>query len=127
MTQEYEFFKDFAGVTKADLEMFKCGGTAKKKKKMEEGGKTKKKYITQETSKGPFGRTDTTYTEIEKSGNYTRETRKASKTTGSGSDYEHPAYKGMQKEYNNQFKNTPKFNGYDLHKGETKAPLKRKK
>lgn len=37
MTQEYEFFKDFAGVTKADLEMFKCGG---KKKKMENGGTT---------------------------------------------------------------------------------------
>ena len=34
MTQEFEFFKDFAGVTKADLEMFKCGG----KKKMAEGG-----------------------------------------------------------------------------------------
>ena len=34
MTQEYEFFKDFAGVTKADLEMFKCGG---KKKKMQNG------------------------------------------------------------------------------------------
>jgi hypothetical protein len=30
MTQEYEFFKDFAGVTKADLEMFKCGGKPKK-------------------------------------------------------------------------------------------------
>lgn len=29
MTQEYEFFKDFAGVTKADLEMFKCGGKKK--------------------------------------------------------------------------------------------------
>lgn len=32
MTQEYEFFKDFAGVTKADLEMFKCGGKSKVKK-----------------------------------------------------------------------------------------------
>ena len=32
MTQEYEFFKDFAGVTKADLEMFKCGGKPKVKK-----------------------------------------------------------------------------------------------
>ena len=47
MTQEYEFFKDFAGVTKADLEMFKCGG---KKRKMEAGGtaemKNKKKNTT---------------------------------------------------------------------------------
>ena len=42
MTQEYEFFKDFAGVTKADLEMFKCGG-GMKKKKMEAGGTTEMK------------------------------------------------------------------------------------
>jgi hypothetical protein len=38
MTQEYEFFKDFAGVTKSDLEMFRCGG--KSKKKMQKGGTT---------------------------------------------------------------------------------------
>lgn len=43
MTQEYEFFKDFAGVTKADLEMFKCGGGMKKKVKKENGGPLKKK------------------------------------------------------------------------------------
>lgn len=43
MTQEYEFFKDFAGVTKADLEIFKCGG---KKKKMAEGAKVDKKKQT---------------------------------------------------------------------------------
>lgn len=44
MTQEYEFFKDFAGVTKADLEMFKCGGKSSKKvKKMEEGDLVKKR------------------------------------------------------------------------------------
>ena len=70
MTQEYEFYKDFAGVTKEDLEMFKCGGKSKKKK-MENGGKNQK-YIKQETSKGPLGRTDTTYTEVEKNGDYTR-------------------------------------------------------
>lgn len=44
MTQEYEFFKDFAGVTKADLEMFKCGG---KKKKMAEGAKVDTKKANQ--------------------------------------------------------------------------------
>lgn len=43
MTQEYEFFKDFAGVTKADLEMFKCGGKSKMKKKAEGGTKLQKK------------------------------------------------------------------------------------
>lgn len=44
MTQEYEFFKDFAGVTDADLEMFKCGGKSSKKvKKMEPGGNVNKK------------------------------------------------------------------------------------
>lgn len=50
MTQEYEFFKDFAGVTKADLEMFKCGG----KKKMANGGTTstpKKKVQTKSPQK----------------------------------------------------------------------------
>lgn len=40
MTQEYEFFKDFAGVTKADLEMFKCGGKKKKITKAQNGNKT---------------------------------------------------------------------------------------
>lgn len=46
MTQEYEFFKDFAGVTKADLEMFKCGGGMKKVKKAEDGIKAKSKKQT---------------------------------------------------------------------------------
>lgn len=45
MTQEYEFFKDFAGVTKADLEMFKCGGKKMKVKKGEAGVKTEKKRV----------------------------------------------------------------------------------
>ena len=40
MTQEYEFFKDFAGVTKEDLEQLKCGG--RMKKKAEEGTKLQK-------------------------------------------------------------------------------------
>ena len=43
MTQEYEFFKDFAGVTKEDLEMFKCGGKSKMKKKAQGGTKLQKK------------------------------------------------------------------------------------
>lgn len=37
MTQEYEFFKDFAGVTKEDLEYLKCGGHMKKVKKGQDG------------------------------------------------------------------------------------------
>ena len=122
MTQEYEFFKDFAGVTEADLEMFKCGG---KKKKMEIGGKTKK-YIEQKVSKEPL-REDTTYRRVEKNGQYIKETEKASHSKGVGRDIKTPNYDSMQKEYRNQFKNAPKFNGYDLHKGETKAPNKRKK
>ena len=43
MTQEYEFFKNFAGVTEADLEMFKCGGKSKMKKKAQKGIKLQKK------------------------------------------------------------------------------------
>ena len=43
MTQEYEFFKDFAGVTKEDLEQLKCGGRMKKK---QSGGELVKKRKT---------------------------------------------------------------------------------
>lgn len=50
MTQEYEFFKDFAGVTESDLEMFKCGGGMKKSKK-ENGGPLKKKTESSKTYK----------------------------------------------------------------------------
>ena len=56
MNNEYEFFKQFAGVTESDLQMYKCGGKSKKVqkdcgggcaakiKKHEEGGVQKKKY-----------------------------------------------------------------------------------
>ena len=57
MTQEYEFFKDFAGVTKEDLEMFKCGGKSSKKvKKMEPGGNVNKKKV---QTKSPQRQTNT--------------------------------------------------------------------
>ena len=36
MTEEYNFFKDFAGVTESDLEALKCGGKMKAKK--DQGG-----------------------------------------------------------------------------------------
>lgn len=58
MNNEYEFFKQFAGVTEEDLRAYKCGGKTKVKKdcgggcamkikKHEQGGtqeNTKKKY-----------------------------------------------------------------------------------
>lgn len=53
MNNEYEFFKQFAGVTEEDLQAYKCGGKTKKvqkdcgggcafKKKGEQGTKLKK-------------------------------------------------------------------------------------
>jgi hypothetical protein len=56
MNNEYEFFKQFAGVTESDLQMYKCGGKSKKVqkdcgggcaakiRKHEEGGIQNKKY-----------------------------------------------------------------------------------
>ena len=38
MNNEYEFFKQFAGVTESDLQMYKCGGKSKKVKKDCGGG-----------------------------------------------------------------------------------------
>ena len=77
MTQEYEFFKDFAGVTKADLEMFKCGGGMKKVKKAATGTKTNKKDTIKKTSDNKvnpnFGRHEASYADgtkayVDKSG-----------------------------------------------------------
>ena len=56
MNNEYEFFKQFAGVTEEDLRAYKCGGKTKKVekdcgggcatkiRKHEDGGLQKKKY-----------------------------------------------------------------------------------
>ena len=38
MNNEYEFFKQFAGVTEEDLRAYKCGGKTKKVKKDCGGG-----------------------------------------------------------------------------------------
>ena len=38
MNNEYEFFKQFAGVTESDLQVYKCGGKSKKVKKGCGGG-----------------------------------------------------------------------------------------
>lgn len=38
MNNEYEFFKQFAGVTEEDLQVYKCGGKTKKVKKDCGGG-----------------------------------------------------------------------------------------
>ena len=38
MNNEYEFFKQFAGVTEEDLQAYKCGGKTKKVKKDCGGG-----------------------------------------------------------------------------------------
>lgn len=38
MNSEYEFFKQFAGVTEEDLRAYKCGGKTKKVKKDCGGG-----------------------------------------------------------------------------------------
>lgn len=112
MTQEYEFFKDFAGVTKADLEMFKCGG--KSKKKMENGGKTKQKndttiYQKVEPRWGGHAGVDTTYTKVVKTPNGSKEIEKGTRSiqkvpiiNKTISDTQTPSYKKLQSEHNKQ-------------------------
>lgn len=112
MTQEYEFFKDFAGVTKADLEMFKCGG--KSKKKMQKGGKTEEKNDTVVHRDvglrwGGAAGSDTTYTVVVHSPKGSREIEKGSRTVEkipvinkTIRDSQSPNYKRLGNEYNKQ-------------------------
>ena len=112
MTQEYEFFKDFAGVTKADLEMFKCGG--KSKKKMQKGGKTKEKndtiiYRNVEPRWGGAAGVDTTYTKVVHGPKGSREIEKGSRSiekipviNKTIRDNQSPNYKKIGNEYNKQ-------------------------